>query len=139
MSNYRTIPNHPENETVLSTRQEAVALGVAGGLSLAAAARKAKVGVPTAKNWSAKSPDFRRRVQELRSEMTSQALGRLVDGMVSAAETLGFLSRKGKSEMVRLSAARSILELGTKLRETVELSDRIDALEAGHSPNAKVA
>jgi hypothetical protein len=55
--------------------------------------------------------------------MTSQALGRLVDSMVNAAETLRYLARKGKSEMVRLSAARSVIELGHKLRESVELEE----------------
>ena len=55
---------------------------MASGLSLTAAARQAKVGVPTAKHWSATLSVFRRRVQELRAEMTSQALGRLVDSMV---------------------------------------------------------
>jgi hypothetical protein len=61
--------------------------------------------------------------------MTSRALGRLVDAMASAAETLGHLSRKGKSEMVRLGAARAILELGPRLQETVEHEERLRALE----------
>lgn len=61
--------------------------------------------------------------------MTARAMGRLVDSMASAAETLGFLSRKGKSEMVRLSAARAVIELGLKLRETVEMEHRLAALE----------
>jgi len=124
----QTIPSDTETPA-LSPRQEAVALGVASGLSLADAARKAKVGVPTAKHWSATLPAFRRRVQELRAEMTSQALGRLIDNMASASDTLGYLSRKGKSEMVRLSAARAVLELASKTRETVELEVRLRALE----------
>jgi hypothetical protein len=86
--------------------------------------------VPTAKTWSATLPAFRRRIQELRAEMTSQALGRLVEGMVSAADTLVFLCRKGKSETVRLGAARALLELGTTLRESVEWEERIAALES---------
>ena len=57
-------------------------------------------------------------------------LGRLVDGMASAAEALGYLCRKGKSELVLFSAARAVLELGHKLREPVELEERIAALEA---------
>lgn len=36
-----------------------------------------------------------------------------------------------KSEAVRLSAARAVIELGTKLRESVELEERISALESG--------
>ena len=128
MADNGTILNDTENGA-LSPRQEAVALGVASGLSLAAAARKAKAGVPTAKTWSATLPAFRRRVRELRAEMTSQALGRLVDGMSSAADTLGYLSRKGKSETVRLSAARAVLELANKTRENVEMEERLQALE----------
>ena len=81
------------------------------------------------KTWLATQPTFLWRIQELRSEMTVRALGKLVDGMVNAAETLGFLCREGKSEMVRLSAARAVLELATKIRETVELEERIAALE----------
>jgi len=49
---------------------------------------------------------------------------------LASAGTLGYLCRKGKSEMVRLSAARAVLELGTKLRENVELEVRIAALES---------
>jgi hypothetical protein len=128
MADNGTIPNDTENGA-FSPRQEAVALGVASGLSLAVAARKAKVGVATAKHWSATLPAFRRRVQELRAEMTSQALGWLVDGMASAADTLGYLSRMGKSEMVRLGAARAVLEVANKTREALELEARIAALE----------
>ena len=134
----RLIPNGTETRAI-SPKQEAVALFVASGFSLAAAARKAKVGVPTVKRWSASFPDFRRRVQELRGELTSQALGRLVDGMASAAETLGYLSRKGKSEMVRLSAARAVLELASKMRESVELEARIAALESQEAPRRSIA
>jgi len=49
--------------------------------------------------------------------------------MASAADTLGFLSRKGKSEMVRLSAARAVLELAAKTRENVEMEERLQSLE----------
>jgi hypothetical protein len=112
----------------LLPRQEAVALGLASGLSLAAAARKAKVGVPTAKRWSATLPAFRRRAQELRAEMTSQALGRMAAGMSEAADVLrGLLA--AEAESIRLGAARSLLDLGLKLREAVELESRLAELE----------
>jgi hypothetical protein len=93
------------------------------------AAQESGAGVRTIKTWTATLPAFTRRIAELRSEMTSRALGRLVDSMTSAAATLDYLCRKGKSEMVRLSAARAVLELGQKLRESVELEERIAALE----------
>ena len=66
--------------------------------------------------------------------MTTRALGKLTDRMVSAADTLGYLSQKAKSETVRLSAARAVLELGTKLRESIELEERIAELESDQSP-----
>jgi hypothetical protein len=59
--------------------------------------------------------------------MVAEAVGRL-DGMVSAADTLrDLLSAKG--EAARLGAARSILELGAKLRDSVEVEARLRALE----------
>ena len=127
MADNQTIPNDTENGA-LSPRQEAVALGVASGLSLTAAARKANVGVPTAKRWSATSPAFRCRVQELRAEMTSQALGRMAAGMSEAADVLrGLLA--AEAESIRLGAARSLLDLGMKLQDSVDLENRLADLE----------
>lgn len=117
----------------LSPKQEAAAFALAAGATLDEAASKSGAGLTTIKTWSATIPAFYRRVTELRGEMTARAMGRLVDSMASAADTLGFLSRKGKSEMVRLSAARAVIELGVKLRESVELEQRIVALEVSRS------
>jgi hypothetical protein len=54
--------------------------------------------------------------------------------MASAADTLASLSQEAVSESVRLSAARAVLELGTKLRESIELEERIAVLESDQSP-----
>jgi hypothetical protein len=116
----------------LPARQESAALALASGLTLAEAARRGKVGTTTLKRWN-REPPFARRVSELRAEMTARALGRLVESMSGAADTLGFLARKAKQEAVRLAAARAVLELGTKLRESVELEERIIALESNQS------
>ncbi|HEV8066853.1 MAG TPA: hypothetical protein VGP76_03885 [Planctomycetaceae bacterium] len=104
-------------------------LALASGRIVEQAARASNSGARTIKTWLHDQPAFARRVIDLRAEMTSRALGRLVDAMASAAETLGHLSRKGKSEMVRLSAARAVLELATKLRENTELEERLAVLE----------
>ena len=127
----------PQNST-LKPKQELAALALAAGRTQDEAAQESGSGTRTIKTWLATHPDFSRRIQELRQEMTARALGKLVDGMVSAADTLGFLCRKGKSEMVRLSAARAILELGTKLRESIELEERISELE-GRQGRRRVA
>jgi hypothetical protein len=54
-----------------------------------------------------------------------------------ATDTLGCLSREAKSESVRLYAARSVLELGVKLRESVELEERLSALEAAREASSR--
>jgi flagellar motility protein MotE (MotC chaperone) len=60
--------------------------------------------------------------------MVTRAVGRLADQSAKAVDTLvGLLG--AESESARLGAARSILELGTKLRESTEIEERLAALE----------
>jgi hypothetical protein len=105
----------------------ALVLALAGGQTVRDAARTAGVGERTAtRRWA--DPEFRQRVTCLRAEMVAQAAGQLADGMAEAATTLRRLLT-AEAESVRLSAARSILEIGTRLRETVELEARLQAIE----------
>jgi hypothetical protein len=107
---------------------EALATAVASGRTLRDAAADAGVGERTAtRRWA--DPAFRLRVSELRAGLVRNALGRMADGMTEAADVLRQLL-KAQSESVRLGAARSLLELGCKLRENVELEERLQALEA---------
>src|SRR5262245_40168611 len=129
MSQPETAANGRENSR-LSPKQEAAALALACGCTIDGAAKDSGAGARTIRTWNLTVPEFKRRVDELRCEMTSQALGKLVENMKSAADTLGYLCRKGKSETVRLGAARALLELGVKIRESVELEQRLAALEA---------
>ena len=110
----------------------ALLLALAAGQTVRDAARSAGIGERTATRRVA-DLDFRRRVAELRAEMVGRALGRMADGMTDAADTLrALLTAEGES--VRLGAARSILELGNKLRESVELEQRLQALEERYKP-----
>src|SRR5262245_27559991 len=122
----KTAPDGPESGG-LSPRQEAAALALASGCQLREAARKSSAGQRTIRTWTATLPAFNRRVSELRAQMTDRALGRLTDGMAIAAATLRELLT-AESEMCRLSAARAILELGSRLRESIELEARVVAL-----------
>jgi hypothetical protein len=126
-----TQPNSAPNgtETRLTPRQETAALALARGGSVREAAEASGAGMRTVKTWTATLPGFARRVHELRAEMTGQALGQLVAAMAGAARTLHVLCRSGQSEMVRLGAARSIIEMGTRLRESVEIEERLAVLE----------
>jgi hypothetical protein len=106
---------------------EALAAGLASGETVRAAAAAAKVSERTAaRRWA--QPVFRRRVAELQHEMVGRCLGRMAEGMPAAADTLRQLLT-AKSESVRLGAARAMLELGIRVQDTVELGERIAALE----------
>lgn len=114
----------------LTPKQEAAAVALAAGRTYAEAARAADAGERTVKTWVYQVPAFARRVAELRREMTARALGRLTDCMAGAADVLDQLAQQGRSETVRCSAAKAVLELATRLRESVELEERLAAVEA---------
>jgi hypothetical protein len=106
---------------------EALALALATGQTLRDAAEAAGIAERTAsRRWA--DPAFRQRVSELRADMVQRSLGRMADGMADAADVLRQLLA-AESESVRLGAARSLLELGVKLRESAELEERLLTLE----------
>jgi hypothetical protein len=115
-------------------RHDVLALQLAYGQTVRDAAQAAGVGERTAtRRWA--DAAFRRRVAELRAGMMQRALGHMADGMIEAAATLRALL-KAESESVRLGACRAMLELGVKLRESVDHEERLQALEARmHSGN----
>jgi HEAT repeat protein len=100
---------------------------LAAGRTLRAAAGVGIAERTAARRWA--DPAFRRHVGELRGDMVARSLGRLADHMSDAADVLHRLLA-AESESVRLGAARSLLELGVKLRESVELEERLQVLEA---------
>jgi len=104
-----------------------LALELAAGRTVAEAAQAAGFSERTAYR-RLEDPGFRRHISAIRGEMVSRATGRLADVSAKAVETLSALL-SAESETVRLGAARSILELGTKLREANELERRITELE----------
>ena len=101
---------------------------LASGVTVRNAAATAGIGETTVYR-RLKEPDYRRCVGEAWSEMVGQAVARLSAASTSAADTLKNLLT-AESETVRLGAARSILELGLKLREHEGLAVRVALLEA---------
>jgi hypothetical protein len=110
---------------------------LASGCTIEAAASASGAAVRTIKSWLAGLPGFRARFDQLRGEMTAHALGRLISSMTVASKTLAFLCRKAQSETVRLGAARAVLEMAVKMRETVELEERIAKLEAARTTTTR--
>ena len=109
---------------------EPLAVAVASGHSIKAAADVAGCAVQTAYNLSS-SPEFRRRVTEIRSEICARAVGRLADSAALAADTLAELCGASNPPAVRATAAKSILAALPGLSEYSELRQRIDSLESG--------
>jgi hypothetical protein len=109
-------------------RDAALLAALAAGSTVRQAAQQAGVSERTAHRRLA-DDTFRRRVTELRGEMVARALGKMADGMAEAADTLRQLLR-AESETVRRGACRAALELTVKLRETVELEERLAAVES---------
>ena len=110
------------------TARQAAVLALASGETAASAARKAGVTERTIHCWR-QDDAFRREVTQARADMFSRALGSIAEGSASGALVLRQLALKAKSESVKLSAARALLELGPRLRESVELEERLRALE----------
>jgi hypothetical protein len=75
-------------------------------------------------------PDFRKRVQEVRADMVRRVAGMLTAAGMGSIKTFTTLQDSAQSEAVRLGAARAIIELGCKVREAAELTERLAAVEA---------
>jgi hypothetical protein len=109
-------------------REDALAVALAGGATLRAAAEAAGLSERTAsRRWADAS--FRHLVARLRAEAVERATGQLADGMAEAATVLRQLL-SAESESVRLAACRATLELAVKLREAAEIERRLCDLEA---------
>jgi hypothetical protein len=74
-------------------------------------------------------PAFRAQVNEVRADTVRRAADMFSAASLPAIKTLMTLHESATSESVRLGAARAIIELGCKLRENVELTARLAALE----------
>jgi hypothetical protein len=106
---------------------EALIVTIAGGATVQAAAQLCEVSERTIYR-RLQDVAFKRRLTQARSDMVERALGHLASGSAEAAIVLRNLLA-AESDSIKLGAARSILELGNKLRESVELEQRLAALE----------
>src|SRR5262245_13432979 len=102
-------------------------MALATGQTLRAAAEAAGVSEKTAgRRWG--DPNFRRNVLTLRGELLSRARGRAVDAAIEAVEVARQLL-KANSDPVKLGAVRTLLENVVRLREHIDLEERLSALE----------
>ena len=107
---------------------DALLLALACGASVDQAARQCGLSSRTVYRRLAEA-DFRHRLQALRGDMVSRTAGTLTAAAGEAVRTLLELLRSTASAAVRLGAARAVLELGMKIRESTDLEERLSALE----------
>ncbi|MCC7425043.1 MAG: hypothetical protein IT428_32640 [Planctomycetaceae bacterium] len=100
---------------------------LAGGKTVAEAAAVAGIGERTVYR-RLNDPAFRKCLSDARSAFVEQALAKLAGASGRAVATLVTLL-DAEADSIKLGAARSILDAGLKLREAVELEDRIRRLE----------
>jgi len=108
---------------------EVLLAALACGATAEAAAQKAGVSRATVQR-RLQDTAFRQRLQEFGTDMVKRASAALTAASVEAIKTLLSLQASAIPHAVRLGAARSILEIGIKLREMANLEERLAALEA---------
>ncbi len=115
----------------MNTKQQnddALLLALACGATLEAAAAKSGLSRRTIYR-RLDDPGFRQRLQNIRSEMVERAGAMLTAAAMEAVRTLLALMERTIPHATRLGAARSVLELGVKLRDLIEVEQRLAVLE----------
>jgi hypothetical protein len=106
----------------------ALMIALACGATIEAAARQ--VGISERAVYRRlEKPEFKREINQLRSEMIQRAAAMLTAAAMESVKTLLELQKPSVTAAVRLGAARAVLEMGVKLREVADLEQRIAALE----------
>ena len=124
-------------QTARTLAEEILLASLAAGGSVEQAARAAGLSERTAYR-RLNEPGFRGRLAHARDELVRAALGELAGSAQDAVATLKRLL-SADSEHVQLRAARTVLEQLLRLRETLELAERVAALErrAEHAPRRR--
>jgi len=110
-------------------KDDALLVALAYGAAVEGAARSAGVSPRTAHRRLA-DPAFQARLQELRSNLVYRSVGMVSAGALEAIRTLLALQAAPTPANIRLGAARSILDISIRLRESAELEQRVAALES---------
>lgn len=103
-------------------------MAYACGATVESAARQAGVSESTAQRRLA-DPAFQEQLQATRADMIQRTAGALSAAANEAVRTLLELLKAATPPAVRLGAARSVLEIGIKLRVDANLEERMSALE----------
>jgi hypothetical protein len=133
MSTDKTNESVP-NRTI-SARQERVAVELASGRSIAAAARDCHVATTTIWVWLQQQP-FKDRVAELRQSLTDRTIGRLADLLAGDALNTLVQLLHAESDNLKLETVKTLFEQYIAVTNAVDLKARLEALEA-NQPSRK--
>ena len=114
----------------LSARQGRFVSALMTAASIEAAAKAAGIGRRTAFRYLA-NPGVKSALSRALDDAMGAATRRAVQAMSGALETLEAVHADGEAPTgARVAAARAILEAGPKLREALDLAQRVAELEA---------
>lgn len=113
----------------LTPAQHRAVLALLNEPTVRKAAEVAEVKERTLFHWLRTSPMFIDEYRSARREATRQAIGRLQQYSGAAAGTLVQLMAAGNPAVVRLGAARAVLEFAIKAVELEDLEARLKQLE----------
>lgn len=105
-----------------------LAQGLAEGLGVVEASRRAGIHRRTASK-RLQDPEFKAYVRSLRAESLEQASAKLSTATSQAVDVLIELM-SGENEFCRLQAARAVLESALRMREVLDVEERLAAIEA---------
>jgi len=104
-----------------------LAIALASGASISEVASQAGIERSTVYR-KLENPVFRSLVAEYRDRLIGTALGRIADAMTRGADALAQLVDSPK-EHIRIRAARALISLGLRLRDSVDLTARMREVE----------
>ena len=119
-----------------------LALAIAGGESITAWAKKNEVPRSKAFRW-ASDPEVRRQAEATRRRALGQAIGRLSNFAMRAADRIITLAKEADSESVQLRASRAVLADQMAVAKFSDLEYRMTEIEeqvakrAGHTHPAR--
>lgn len=126
---------HHETHRGRKNADEALIAALACGATVESAAAKATISRKTA-HRRLKDPEFKKRLADFKAEMVRRSADMLTAASLESIKTLLDLQNATSPAVVRLGAAKAVLEIGVKLRESAEMEQRIAALEVQLKPEA---
>ena len=107
---------------------QALLLALACGASVESAARQCRLSERTVYRRLADAA-FRRELAKMRAEMVQRSAGMLTAAALESVKTLITLQAGTSPPGIRLGAAKAVLEIGVRIRESADLEERVAGLE----------